>query len=293
MDRPLHRRRWVRLALIAAALGALAVTGGRLTGGQITRDRGGQAQRPSPSQISAASTDATASPSPTAGPQTADAGGPGDAGPITVRYRFDAGLPSTVLDDAGMVPLHVATASSGVLRTEPRGDGLAVRFPAPCPVYGDPSCSRAILQSGPADVLNPGNRPLRFGASVRLVRSEVTAGGNVLQKGYSVGDSQYKLQIDGAGGRPSCVLVGVASSRIDVVTASVSVADGQWHAVECARSGTALTIVVDGIVRGQINVPAHLSIVNSDPLRIGGKGTGPNNDQFNGAIDDAFVVIGT
>jgi hypothetical protein len=32
--------------------------------------------------------------------------------------------------------------------------------------------------------------------------------------------------------------------------------------------------------------------VNDDPLRIGGKGTSANNDQFHGALDDIFVSIG-
>jgi hypothetical protein len=77
-----------------------------------------------------------------------------------------------------------------------------------------------------------------------------------------------------------------------VVTAGVSVADGHWHAIECARSGSDLAIVVDGAIARQVRVPPSLSIVNSDPLRIGGKGLSPNNDQFHGAIDDVFVVIG-
>ena len=92
---------------------------------------------------------------------------------------------------------------------EPRdGGGQAVRFPPPCAVYGDRSCARAVLESGPADLLNPEARPLRFGASIRLAPTETAKGENVLQKGYSAKGSQYKLQIDGSLGRPSCVLVG-------------------------------------------------------------------------------------
>jgi hypothetical protein len=86
--------------------------------------------------------------------------------------------------------------------------------------------------------------------------------------------------------------VGTDSRRIFIVTAGVSVADGQWHAVECSRTKTLLTISVDGVLTGQINVPASLSIVNGDPLRIGGKGLSANNDQFHGALDDVFVSIG-
>jgi hypothetical protein len=88
------------------------------------------------------------------------------------------------------------------------------------------------------------------------------------------------------------VLVGTASDQIHVLTATTSVADDQWHAVECERSGASVTIRVDGADAGTMTIPAGLSVNNSEPLRIGGKGTSPNNDQFHGAVDDVFVVVG-
>jgi hypothetical protein len=211
-----------------------------------------------------------------------------------VRYDFDAGLGARdVYDRAKTLPLTPSEAAGGVLRTEPHDGGLAVRFPQVCAVYGDPSCPRAILQSGPAPPLDPGTAPLRFGASVLIAADETTKGGNVLQKGYSVGDSQFKLQVDGHAGKPSCVLVGAGERTIHVVESSRTVANGQWHVIECSRVHDVLTITVDGRLTGRGNVPRQLSIVNNDPLRIGGKGTSPNNDQFHGAIDDAYVSIGT
>jgi hypothetical protein len=248
-----------------------------------------------------------ASPDPGGGP----GGGPGPGGraslpargeptaspavgarPAAVRYRFDSGVRGQVLDGAGALPLKPAVAAGGALATEPRDGGAAVRFPPPCATYGDPACPRAILESGPAEVLNPGARALRFGASIRLSGAETSPGANVLQKGYAQGRSQYKLQVDGLAGRPSCVLVGAGTTAIRAVTSTVAVADGRWHRLECARAGAALTILVDGSVTGRLAIPAELSVANSDPLRIGGKGTSPNNDQFHGAVDDVFVVIG-
>jgi hypothetical protein len=200
---------------------------------------------------------------------------------VVVRYGFEG---------EGHRPLRVQSAAGGAVQTEPHGGGLAVRFPPPCPVYRDRTCPRVILETTFAT--NPGAAPLRFGAAVRLAANETGDGENVLQKGFAHGHSQFKLQIDGAGGQPSCVLVGTSSPRIHVVTAGVSVADGQWHTVECAREGPALTVFVDSGVAGRANVPAELSIVNNDLLRIGGKGTSTNNDQFHGALDDVFVSIG-
>jgi hypothetical protein len=190
----------------------------------------------------------------------------------------------------GRLSLRARTAGGGSLATTPHGGGLAVRFPRPCAKYGASSCQRAILQSGPADFLNPGSAPFRYGASVLMAPSETSKGANVVQKGFSVRDAQFKLQVDGYEGRPSCVLVGTSSPTIYVALSSTTVANGQWHQIECTRSNAMLTISIDGKSYGQVGIPASLSITNDDPLCIGGKGTSANNDQFAGAIDDVFVT---
>jgi hypothetical protein len=209
---------------------------------------------------------------------------PAAGGQVVVRYGFDGFAGESV----GSLRVHAA--AGGAVGSESHGGGLAVRFPPPCPDYGDRTCPRVILETPFAT--NPGARPLRYGAAVRLAPSETSDGENVLQKGFAHGHSQFKLQIDGAGGQPSCVLVGTASRQIHLATANTSVANGQWHTIECSRAGSSLEITVDGAVAGRTNVPASLSIVNNDFLRIGGKGISTNNDQFHGALDDVFVSIG-
>jgi len=71
----------------------------------------------------------------------------------------------------------------------------------------------------------------------------------------------------------------------------VTVADGRWHALACARSGRLLSIAVDGVPRAAVTVPLNVSIVNSEPLRIGGKNVSVDNDQFAGLLDDVFLTI--
>jgi Concanavalin A-like lectin/glucanases superfamily len=205
---------------------------------------------------------------------------------VDVRYRFDAGATG----DRGPLPLHEVSAR-GELSTVEHGDGLAVRFPAPCARYAAPDCPRVVLESGPAGWLNPGTAPITYGAAILMTPSETTEGANVLQKGYSVRDSQFKLQVDGVAGRPSCVMVGTASAHIYAAVADVTVANGRWHTVDCSRTGGSLTVSVDGQVRGQVSLPTTLSVYNGDPLRIGGKGTTVNNDQFTGVVDDAYVLV--
>ncbi|GAA0732018.1 LamG domain-containing protein [Dactylosporangium roseum] len=211
-------------------------------------------------------------------------------GSAALRYSFDGGLAAPVVDAGGRLPLKVRKVAGGELSAVPHEGGLAVRFPPRCEHYGAESCARAILQSGPADFLNPGQADFSFGASVLVKPSETSKGANVMQKGFSVGDSQFKLQVDGAAGRPSCVIVGTGDSTIYVALASRSVADGRWHRIECSRGGALLTVAVDGVVAGQAAIPPSLSIMNTDPLCIGGKGTSANNDQFVGVIDDVFVT---
>ena len=110
------------------------------------------------------------------------------------------------------------------------------------------------------------------------------------RKGFSVGDSQFKLQVDGVAGRPSCVIVGIGAPTIYVAVATLAVADGQWHKVECSRGNALLIVAVDGVTPGHTAIPSSLSIMNTDPLCIGGTGTSVNNDQFVGVIDDVFVA---
>jgi hypothetical protein len=182
----------------------------------------------------------------------ARAGAPPPAG---VRYRFDDGF----ADDRGALPLRVVSAGGAIAMVE-RAGGRAVRFPPPCAHYGSARCARVILESGPAPFLNPGLRAIRFGATIRMAPEEASKGANVIQKGHSAGRSQFKLQVDGIAGRPSCVLVGVGSSRIYAATANRTVADGQWHQVGCAREGGLLTVTIDNATVGRVALPTILSV---------------------------------
>jgi len=208
---------------------------------------------------------------------------------MAVRYSFDDGAGQPMFATSGRYPLRIVTAAGGTIDFVARETGWAVRFPERC-TASPSSCPRAILEGARVDALNPGTRPVRYGASVRMTSADTSAGANVLQKGFSVGGAtQYKLQVDGSAGRPSCVIA--SPTRIYRIVAGISVSDGRWHAVACLRSGAKLGITIDGVARGSTSVPAGLSIANSEPLRVGGKGVNPGNDQFAGQIDDVFVTI--
>ena len=211
--------------------------------------------------------------------------------PFMASYNFDSTVADGRFDDGsgnGHLLRSVA-AGGGAVRTVRHGNGQAVLFPPKC---AGKACPRVVLQATGVPDLNPAAKNLRFGARVLLSPAETSAGENIMQKGYSTAGGQYKLQVDGASGRPSCVLSDRTDPAIHVAKSQISVADGDWHTLECRRTGTELTVLVDDRAARSVKVPAALSVVTPQPLSIGGKGTGVNNDQFHGSVDDIWISIG-
>jgi hypothetical protein len=212
-------------------------------------------------------------------------------GPITIRYTFDGGVTKLITSVRGGHPLRALGQNGGTLSLVPKGLGLAVAYPHRCGLTGGRDCPRAILEGERDDRLNPGTRPVSYGASILMHHDDLSDGANVFQKGYSVGNvSQFKLQVDHRLGHPSCV---IASRRAEIYRAEprIDVADGTWHDLACTRSANRLTIKVDGAERASVRIPRRLSIANTEPLRVGGKGANKGNDQFAGMIDNVFLKI--
>ena len=212
-------------------------------------------------------------------------------GPVKVRYTFDGGVQHPITDTSGGHELRAIGQNGGTLSLVPQGLGLAVAYPERCTLARERECPRAILEGFRDDSLNPGTRPLQYGASVLMTHADLADGANVLQKGYSVGGvSQFKLQVDHRQGHPSCVIAG-NHARIYRAEPRLDVADGMWHDLKCTRTADRLTLSVDGVERAEVAVPPGLSIANAEPLRVGGKGANRGNDQFAGEIDNVFVTI--
>jgi Concanavalin A-like lectin/glucanases superfamily len=212
--------------------------------------------------------------------------------PVSLRYSFDGGVDKPITSAAGDHPLRPLGQNGGTLTLVPQGAGLAVRYPRRCTLARERDCPRAILEGDRDDTLNPGTRPLAYGASILMTHADLADGANVFQKGYSIGGvSQFKLQVDHELGHPSCVIAG-SRARIYRAEPDLDVADGAWHDIACTRTAARLTITVDGVQRASVAVPATLSIANAEPLRVGGKGPGKGNDQYAGQIDNVFLTIG-
>jgi len=214
----------------------------------------------------------------------------GESAKTIADYGFNGRRSGSMLDESGRGhTLTVISAHGGGVRPIAHGPGSALAFPPKC--HGA-RCPHVALQSFTSADLNPGARNIAYGADVLLKPAQTSKGENIVQKGYSATGSQWKLQIDGVAGRPSCVLVDDRTPAIRLARSSVTAADGRWHSVQCHRIGTVLAVYVDGVARGSTTVPAKLSVTNDRPLSIGAKGAFDDNDQFDGALDNVWVQIG-
>ncbi|GAA0471628.1 hypothetical protein Ade02nite_51110 [Paractinoplanes deccanensis] len=214
-------------------------------------------------------------------------GGPAN-GPVA-SYNFDTTIADGTFDD-GSGHGHLLRAvmrDGGKIVLTPHGAGQGLSFPPACTAE---TCPKLVLQAADTQDLNPADKPFRYGATVRSGTS--ATGQNVLQKGYAGAGGQYKLQVDGASGRPSCVLTGKDGGASYVARSRAAIAGDEWHTVECRRTGPTLAILVDDAIQATTAVPEGLSIVTAQPFSIGGKGVGRNNDQFHGSLDDVWIHIG-
>jgi hypothetical protein len=243
-------------------------------------------------------------------------GGADDAPPAAASTATASGRAMTkvlVLDfEAAAATLHAGDRIPSALPNGPRGEvamagqgerplrlvsgpdhqGHAVAFPAPCPAERAKTCPKAIIEIYPDASVSPGTADFEWGASVRIDRRETAQGSNIVQKGFSLGGgSQWKVQMDGAKGHPSCVLVGQHDTQIHEVYAEVTIANGKWHDVSCRRAGDELVITVDGSPQKSVLIPRDMTIAPPGPVRIGGKDLKPDNDQYFGSLDNVYVAV--
>jgi hypothetical protein len=211
-----------------------------------------------------------------------------------MRYTFDNGATPTgrIAENSGRGSiLKIRSADNGTVKFGTTTNGRYAVFPAAC-AAGAKTCPRALLEGTDDADLDPGTRQFRWGATVRVTKSQVIGSSNVMQKGVYDTESQWKMQIGANQYTAQCVVVGRDSPTIYLARSSTGVADGAWHTILCQRSGTTLTVYVDGHNRGHVTVPAGLSISNDKPLRIGGPNFNTTSDMYHGQLDDVYAILG-
>jgi hypothetical protein len=216
------------------------------------------------------------------------------AAPVTVAsYSFNGGVAGgRIAENSGRgTPLTVRTADRGVVRVVTSGSNRYIGLPVRC-ATGAKVCPRALLQGTDDPDLDPGTRPFRWAASVYIAKSQLAGSSNVVQKGVATTESQWKMQVGETHGKAQCVVVGRGSARAYIVRSTTMVADSKWHKIVCQRSGSVLSIFVDGVNRGRTTVPATMTILNDKPLRIGGPNFNTSSDMYHGFVDDVYAVLG-
>lgn len=207
------------------------------------------------------------------------------------------------------VELRVSSLEGGeVVAATGRGAGTALRFPT---YRGTGSYGRAVVVGEVArsdSSLDPELSPFSWGADVVVDKESAGRdednGNNVVQRGLSSDAVMFKLETD-AQRRPSCTAKGRAGAL--TVTALEPVRTGTWYRLRCEVRTNRLRILVSEYlpsggtttVGRQVDGPlGGITFSGQDvPFSVGGKvafdGTviASATDQFNGAIDNAFVRI--
>lgn len=218
------------------------------------------------------------------------------AGGPLLSFHFDHGeslrAGSAVVDASGHGnDGQVQSGFGGVLAPVVGWAGTtSAQYPASCT---GATCPKAMIRVASSASLTLGYADVEWGTRLRLSAGQTSKGENLVQKGlYGDRDGQWKLQVDGKAGRPSCVVSGShadGSRQQVIVLASTSVADGTWHQVTCRRTSTAVTLLIDGVRRGTAQM-RPVDLTGNAPVAIGGKQViDQDNDQFDGALDDVFV----
>lgn len=141
--------------------------------------------------------------------------------------------------------------------------------------------------------LDPGAKPFAWTVHIKAPANLSVGDYNISQKGHHTSPGgHFKMELGGSlqrgVGVPRCAFVDAGGNGA-VVKATTDVADGRWHRVTCTKTSTAVSIYVDGVVRGNTNVRLG-SISNSSPLVFGAKDDGTAH--FTGDLDHITMTIG-
>ena len=212
---------------------------------------------------------------------------------LVARYNFDGGATAGKISELSGrgTALTVRGAANGQVAFTTEGTGRYAAFPGLCAATTT-TCGKALLEAPDDADLDPGTRNFTWAATVRISRTQLSGNANVMQKGVANAGSQWKMQIGGRTGRAQCVLVARGTGQTFAVLSAKPVADGAWHRVVCQRTGTSLTVSVDGVAGARATLPATTAVDNAMPLRIGGPNFAKDADMYHGQLDDVYAQLG-
>jgi len=136
-----------------------------------------------------------------------------------------------------------------------------------------------------APALNPQSANFTVTIHLRAVDTPATPDWDLIRKGlFTSAGGEFKVEFQPTG-QASCGYMGSQGSS--ELIAGPALDDGAWHTIQCVKTATSITLIVDGQAASK---PAKIgSISNSADLVIGAR---PGSEFFIGALDEASVVVG-
>jgi Concanavalin A-like lectin/glucanases superfamily len=192
---------------------------------------------------------------------------------IVALWHMDERSGSTMLDSMGHYNgtlYHVQLGLPGV-------SGTAYGF--------NGSSSYASVPS--ASSLNPGSASVTITIHLQTTGTPPPppADWDVIRKGlYTSAGTEFKMEFQQSG-QASCGFEG--SGGYSELVAGPAINNGQWHTVQCAKTSSAIAVIVDGVMYAQSASVGSIS--NSAPVAIGAR---PGSDWYHGALDEASLQIG-
>jgi hypothetical protein len=136
-----------------------------------------------------------------------------------------------------------------------------------------------------ADDLNPGGATITITIHLNTTSTPASPDWDLIRKGlFTTSGGEYKMEYQPSG-QASCGFNG--SSSYSELMAGPALNDGRWHTVQCVKTSSAITLIVDGQSFSQSATVG--TIANTDSLVIGAR---PGSDYFQGSLDEASIQIG-
>lgn len=195
------------------------------------------------------------------------------------------------LDEEGNPQVAVDSAGTNHgSATDVVGDGQGYTF--------NGVSSRVVVPDAPA--LDPLGANFAFGVTLAMTQAPVAGETyDALRKGLvGTPGGNYKLEIKNAKGKAvaRCVVKDAAKKLVAIQSQlKVNLADGNIHVVTCTKTGTGVTVKVDGLPPRTKAVTALGSVANDADLALGAKAetsASTGFDWYKGMMYDAWLSVG-
>ena len=105
-----------------------------------------------------------------------------------------------------------------------------------------------------------------------------------------LGPSASEVKVNGSLVAPGHLLVEFGDGPM--LTSTVALNDGEWHEVDIVRTGTTLTLSVDGVVQSSLTLPAGDDVTNTAAWQVANGDPCVGHDQtqpLSGAMANIYV----